>query len=80
MSKYQVNQLYFLEKEYRFSLTRVLPLEGCDSQILADLLLQHVILSCVIWRPLVLCQVLCWEIRRAGRAVKGQQGLRIKTL
>lgn len=48
--------------KFYFSLTRVLPLERCDSQILADLLLQHIVLSCVIWRPLVLCQVLCWEI------------------
>lgn len=56
-----------------FSLTRVLPLERCDSQVLADLLLQHVVLSCVVWGPLVLCQVLCREVCQAGREAKGQQ-------
>ena len=44
------------------ALTGVLPLERRDPQVLADLLLEHVVLPHVVCRPLVLCQVLCWKI------------------
>lgn len=48
-----------------YILTRILPFERCDPQVLADLLLQHVVLSWVIWGPLVLSEVFCWEVSQA---------------
>lgn len=46
--------------------TWVLPLEGGHAQVLADLLLQHVVLSGLVRRPLVLDQVLCRVVAEAG--------------
>lgn len=65
------NTMKGLMKSSCFFRTWILPLKGRDSQVLADLLLQHVVLSCVIWRPFVLCQVFRWEIRQPGRRLEG---------
>lgn len=67
MTRYdKMGYFYPWFRELLYILTRILPFKRCDSQVLADLLLQHVVLSRVIWGPLVLCEVLCWEVCQAG--------------